>query len=75
MYIERDYIREYPFSGRFYTTGVDESKPLEEQVEEEIEIPAVSIEENIPEEIIENKGGIWESVRRLLGRTALVNKA
>ena len=45
------------------------------EMEEEIEIPAVSIEENIPEEIIENKGGIWESVRRLLGRTALVNKA
>jgi hypothetical protein len=38
MYIEREYIQEYPFSGRFYTTGVDESKPLEEQVEEEIEI-------------------------------------
>lgn len=38
MYIERDYIQEYPFKCRFYTTGVDESKPLEEQVEEEIEI-------------------------------------
>lgn len=38
MYIERDYIQEYPFECRFYTTGVDENKPLDEQVEEEIEI-------------------------------------
>lgn len=38
MYIDRDYLNEYPFLGRFYTTGVDESKPLDEQVEEEIDV-------------------------------------
>lgn len=38
MYIEYDYIQEYPFDGRFYTTGVDESKPLDEQEEIEYEI-------------------------------------
>lgn len=46
-----------------------------EQIQEEIEIPTVPIQEDMPEEIVENKGGVWESVRRLLGRTALVNKA
>lgn len=36
MIIDRDEIQEYPFTGSFYTYGVDESKPLDEQVEEEI---------------------------------------
>lgn len=36
MYIERDILEEYPFDGAFYTFGIDESKPLDEQVEEEI---------------------------------------
>lgn len=36
MYIERQSLQEYPFNGAFYTFGIDESKPLDEQVEEEI---------------------------------------
>ena len=36
MMLERDILEEYPFDGAFYTYGVDDSKPLEEQVEEEI---------------------------------------
>lgn len=36
MYIDRNEIEEYPFDGAFYTYGVDDSKPLDEQVEEEI---------------------------------------
>ena len=36
MIIDRSQIEEYPFKGAFYTYGVDESKPLDEQVEEEI---------------------------------------
>lgn len=36
MYIDRNEIEEYPFSGRFITTIIDTSKPLDEQVEEEV---------------------------------------
>lgn len=36
MLIDRDLLDEYPFDGSFYKYGVDESKPLDEQVEEEI---------------------------------------
>ena len=36
MIIDRTELEEYPFEGDFYTYGVDESKPLDEQVEEEI---------------------------------------
>lgn len=36
MYIDRNAIKQYPFVGRFYRYGIDESKPLDEQVEEEI---------------------------------------
>lgn len=36
MYIEINRIQEYPFDGVFYHIGIDESKPLDEQVEEEI---------------------------------------
>lgn len=36
MIIDRTVLEEYPFEGSFYTYGVDESKPLDEQVEEEI---------------------------------------
>lgn len=36
MIIEKNILEEYPFDGSFYTYGVDESKPLDEQVEEEI---------------------------------------
>lgn len=36
MLIDRDLLEAYPFDGAFYEYGVDESKPLDEQVEEEI---------------------------------------
>lgn len=36
MLIDRNLLNEYPFDGAFYRYGVDESKPLDEQVEEEI---------------------------------------
>lgn len=36
MLVDNTEIREYPFEGIFYTFGVDESKPLNEQVEEKI---------------------------------------
>ena len=35
MIIDRDPLDEYPFDGYFYDYGVDDSKPLDEQVEEE----------------------------------------
>lgn len=36
MIIDRTPFEDYPFDGAFYDYGVDESKPLDEQVEEEI---------------------------------------
>jgi len=36
MYIDRNIIQDYPFNGVFYTVGVDESKPLDQQVEEKV---------------------------------------
>lgn len=36
MIVDRNILDEYPFDGAFYTYGVDDSKPLDEQVEEEI---------------------------------------
>lgn len=36
MIIDRTLFEEYPFEGAFYDYGVDESKPLDEQTEEEI---------------------------------------
>ena len=39
MYIDHNFSDEFPFlNGVFYKIGIDDSKPLEEQVEEEIEI-------------------------------------
>lgn len=38
MYINNSNIQEYPFTGVFYTIGIDYDKPLDEQVEEEITI-------------------------------------
>lgn len=35
MYIDRN-IEEYPFNATFYHLGIDESKPLDQQVEEKI---------------------------------------
>lgn len=36
MYIDHNGTTEYPFYATFYHLGVDESKPLDEQVEEKI---------------------------------------
>lgn len=36
MVIDNQPLEEYPFIGAFYDYGVDDSKPLDEQVEEEI---------------------------------------
>lgn len=36
MILDRNTLIDYPFDGTFYYMGVDESKPLTEQVEEEI---------------------------------------
>jgi hypothetical protein len=36
MYIDHHGTEEYPFYATFYHLGVDESKPLDEQVEEKI---------------------------------------
>lgn len=36
MYIDYNAAEEYPHTGYFYKLGVDDSKPLDEQVEEEI---------------------------------------
>lgn len=38
MYIDRNEIQEYPFTGVFYTSVIDRSLPLEEQVETEVVI-------------------------------------
>ena len=51
---------------------IEAESEAEECICEEIEIPAVPMEEDVPEEVVKNKGGVWESVRKFLGRTALV---
>lgn len=38
MYIDHNRLQDYPFDGVFYTVGVDESKPLDQQQEEKIVI-------------------------------------
>lgn len=38
MYIDRNLLDKYPYKGKFYRIGVDDSKPLDEQIEEEIVI-------------------------------------
>lgn len=38
MYTDHHGTEEYPFEGTFYRIGIDDSKPLDEQVEEEISI-------------------------------------
>lgn len=38
MYTDHFGTKEYPFVGMFYRIGIDDSKPLDEQVEEEISI-------------------------------------
>ena len=37
-YIDRNILSDYPFKGRFYRIAIDESKPLDEQVEEEVTV-------------------------------------
>lgn len=36
MLVDRNEIEEYPFDGAFYKYGIDESKPLDQQIEEPI---------------------------------------
>jgi hypothetical protein len=36
MYIERNKLNLYPYTGQFFRMGVDESKPLNQQVEEKL---------------------------------------
>lgn len=36
MYIERNKLKLYPYHGQFFRMGVDESKPLNQQIEEKI---------------------------------------
>ena len=36
MIIDKDILQEYPFEGEVYRIGIDESKPLDEQVEEKV---------------------------------------
>lgn len=36
MYIDHNSLDEYPFHATFYHVGVDESKPLDQQIEEKI---------------------------------------
>lgn len=54
MFIDRNQISEYPFTGVFYTSYVDMSKPLDERVEEEIVV-------------LETKCDIQESQKTLSG--------
>lgn len=41
MVIDRNLLEEYPYDGVFYTYSIDETKPLEEQTEEEILVAEV----------------------------------
>jgi hypothetical protein len=38
MYIDHNFTEEYPFTCVFYQLGIDDSKPLDQQVEEEIPV-------------------------------------
>lgn len=35
MYIDHNKLQDYPYFGQFYRVGVDDSKPLDQQFEEE----------------------------------------
>lgn len=41
-YIDRDELQDYPFIGTFYTSTIDRSLPLTQQVETEVEICTVN---------------------------------
>lgn len=36
MIIDRDILQEYPFDGKFYTTMIDKTKPVDKWKEEEV---------------------------------------
>ena len=59
MYIDRKDISEYPFDGAFYTFGVDESLPLDEQ--EEMEILVYETKCDIQESLRTNTGPVRET--------------
>lgn len=40
-YIDRDELQDYPFTGTFYKSEIDRTKPLSQQVEEEVTIADV----------------------------------
>lgn len=40
-YIDRDELQDYPFTGKFYKSVIDKTKPLSQQVEEEVTIAEV----------------------------------
>lgn len=40
-YIDRDELQDYPFTGEFYKSTIDKTKPLTQQVEEEVIIASV----------------------------------
>lgn len=40
-YIDRDELQDYPFVGTFYKSEIDRTKPLSQQVEEEVVIAEV----------------------------------
>lgn len=40
-YIDRDELQDYPFTGTFYKSVIDKTKPLSQQVEEEVVIAEV----------------------------------
>lgn len=40
-YIDRDELQDYPFTGTFYKSTIDRSKPLSQQVEEKVVIAEV----------------------------------
>ena len=40
-YIDRDELQDFPFTGKFYKSEIDKTKPLTEQVETEVTIAEV----------------------------------
>ena len=63
MYIDRNAIKQYPFVGSFYRTCIDESKPLDEQVEEEILV--LETECDIQQMQTTDSGGLIQSTVKI----------
>jgi len=40
-FIDRDELQDYPFTGKFYKSSIDKTKPLSQQVETEVTIAEV----------------------------------